>query len=65
MSKIGRKPITIPDGVEVKIDRLNVSAQGPKGELKSNLHTGIIVEMKDSVITVKVKALTKETRALW
>ncbi len=65
MSKIGRKPISIPEGVEVKIDGLVVTAKGPKGELKDTMHKGVNIEIKDSVVEVKVEKPTKETRSLW
>ena len=39
MSRIGRKPITVPAGVEVKIDGHTVTVKGPKGTLTRSLHT--------------------------
>ena len=38
MSRIGRKPIVIPTGVEVKIDGSNITVKGPKGTLDSKIH---------------------------
>ncbi len=53
MSRIGRKPITIPNGVEVKIDGATVSVKGPKGALTQtfNSEMGIAVENNEVVVT--------------
>jgi len=48
MSRIGKKPISIPQGVEVKIEGRKVITKGPKGELSFDLPSGIQFEIKDS-----------------
>lgn len=53
MSRIGNKPINVPDGVEVKIDGHHITVKGPKGTLEKDIHKNITVEMNDKVITVK------------
>lgn len=53
MSRIGKLPITIPGGVEVKLAEGLVSVKGPKGELSQAVDPGMIIEMKDGVITVE------------
>ncbi len=54
MSHIGRLPIQIPDGVEVKVLEDNtVVAKGPKGELSVKVHPDITVEIEDKIIRVK------------
>lgn len=54
MSRIGRMPITVPAGVDVKIDDANViSVKGPKGTLQRNLHKDVIVKVEGNVITVE------------
>ena len=45
MSRIGRKPIVIPAGVEVTIDGTNVTVKGPKGTLNSNIHPLMTVKV--------------------
>lgn len=65
MSRIGKKPITVPQGVEVKIDGLTVTAKGPKGELTFKSHPFIGVELNDGVVTCVVKKKSKMTPALW
>jgi large subunit ribosomal protein L6 len=47
MSRIGRKPITLPKGVTVKIEGNMVAVQGPKGKLETMLPTGIRMEQQD------------------
>ena len=54
MSRIGRMPITVPAGVEVKIEGVNkVTVKGPKGETTQVLHPDMILEMEGNVIYVK------------
>ena len=52
MSRIGRKPIAVPAGVEVKLDGNTVTVKGPKGELTRTVHKNITVEKDGAVITV-------------
>lgn len=59
MSRIGKKPIPVPKGVEVKIDGQNVSVKGSKGELKREIPTQIAVTLEDGTVAV---APTNESR---
>lgn len=53
MSRIGIKPITLPAGVEVKVNDKNlVTVKGPKGELQEQISTLLTIESKDGVVTV-------------
>ena len=52
MSRIGKMPIKIPAGVQVKIDGSTVTVKGPKGELKQTFDSHIKIETKDSQIGV-------------
>lgn len=52
MSRIGRKPINIPAGVEVSINDGVVTVKGPKGTLTQNVHPNITVEVNDNVVSV-------------
>lgn len=65
MSKIGRKIIAIPEGVEVRIEGRKFFAKGPKGSLSLDLHKGIKVEMKDGEISVKKEDGSKDSSAIW
>jgi len=47
MSRIGKKPIALPQGVTVKIEGNTVAVQGPKGKLDTQVPAGITVEQKD------------------
>ena len=63
MSRIGIKPITLPAGVEVKVDGNVVSVKGPKGELQETISSLLTVENKDGVITVSRDGDEAEKRA--
>ena len=52
MSRIGNKPITVPEGVEVKLDGQNLTVKGPKGTLVKELHKNMTVNVEANVITV-------------
>ena len=52
MSRIGNKPITIPDGVEVKIADKTITVKGPKGTLTREINSNINVTLADNTITV-------------
>ena len=53
MSRIGNKPIAIPEGVTVTVDGQKVTVKGPKGTLERVVTEPIKLEVKDNVITVK------------
>ena len=52
MSRIGNKPITVPDGVEVKIDGHKFTVKGPKGTLEREIHKNISLAMEGNEIKV-------------
>jgi large subunit ribosomal protein L6 len=64
MSRIGLKPIEIPQGVEVKVDGQVVTVKGPKGELSKEIHADMIINMEDNVITIARPSDHKDHRAL-
>lgn len=64
MSRIGRLPIAIPDGVEVKIDGQTVSAKGPLGTLSVTVRPEITVKMENGSVVVTRNNEQRETRAL-
>ena len=64
MSRIGRAPITIPAGVEVKVDGSTVTAKGPKGTLTKTMHSNMSIAMEGNVITVTRPNDLKENRSL-
>lgn len=65
MSRIGKKPILIPQGVDVKIDGRDVSVKGPKGELFLKVPFDIKAEIKDGQISVAALKESKSASALW
>lgn len=64
MSRIGKKPIQIPEKVEVKIENGVVKVKGPKGELSYTPHPQTKIEIKDKEITVSRPSDKKFFRAL-
>ena len=52
MSRIGNKPITVPAGVEVKLDGQKITVKGPKGTLEREIHKNMKVSLEGNVITV-------------
>ncbi len=52
MSRIGNKPITVPEGIEVKIEGQKITVKGAKGTLEREVHKNITLEMKDNTINV-------------
>ena len=64
MSRIGRKPITVPAGVEVKVDDANVvTVKGPKGTLTQAIHPNMTIEVSATEINVTRPNDEKEMRA--
>lgn len=65
MSRIGKLPITIPEGVTVAVDKNNVvTVKGPKGELSQEVKGGIEVKIEEKVITLVRPSETKEQRSM-
>ena len=64
MSRIGNKPITVPDGVEVKIDGHKITVKGPKGTLEKEIHKNISLEMAENEVKVTRKNNEPSNRAL-
>ena len=64
MSRIGRKPIAVPAGVEVKIDGSTVTVKGPKGTLTQSFHKDMAITLEGSEILVKRPTDDKEHRSL-
>ena len=64
MSRIGKQPIAIPAGVEVKVDGSTVTVKGPKGTLTNTFHKDIKIELNDGVINVTRPSDVAEHRSL-
>ncbi|MEM5794650.1 MAG: 50S ribosomal protein L6 [Bacillota bacterium] len=64
MSRIGRAPIAIPEGVKVDVKGNVVSVKGPKGELSRELHKDMIIEVANGEILVKRPTEEKQHKSL-
>ncbi len=64
MSRIGKKPVAVPKGVEVKLDGRTMSVKGPKGLVGRTLPEGVKIEVGAAEIVVLPPTRPKETTAL-
>lgn len=64
MSRIGKKPITLPAKVEITIDNQLVTVKGPKGTLSHEVHPDIVVEQEEGQLVVKRTTDQRQHRAL-
>ncbi|MBL42138.1 MAG: 50S ribosomal protein L6 [Rhodospirillaceae bacterium] len=65
MSRIGKIPINIPSGVDVKIDNREISVKGPKGSMSMALVEGVEVKHKESQLSFSPIKEVKNSKALW
>ncbi len=64
MSRIGKKPVEIPSGVDVKLQGMAIKVKGPKGELDWSHPEGVTVSLRDKEIVVERADDSKKNRAL-
>ncbi len=64
MSRIGINPISLPDGVNVKLQGNTIAVKGPKGELKWDMPAGLKVTIEDKNLKVERPSETKQFRSL-
>lgn len=66
MSRIGKKIIEIPQGVEVKITPNMITVKGPKGELSQDIHSSVTITQEENTLKVTVKdPEQRQDKALW
>lgn len=65
MSRIGKQPIILPDGVTASIERNIIIVKGPKGTLTRTIHPDIAVTLDGNTITCSIARAGKQSRALW
>ncbi len=65
MSRIGKKPVSLPQGVSASVSGQTVTAKGPKGELKFVVNDDVLVKMENNQIAVAPVGETKAARAKW
>jgi len=71
VSRVGRLPVTVPSGVQVEIQGMNVRVKGPKGQMERTFASGVTIKMEDGHVVVQrdsdaptIRALHGTTRAL-
>src|SRR5690554_5304693 len=65
MSRVGKNPVAVPDGVDVKIDGVLVTAKGKLGELQYRATEDVQIAMEDGKVTVTPANEGKRARAMW
>ncbi|UUP19401.1 MULTISPECIES: 50S ribosomal protein L6 [Nitratireductor] len=65
MSRIGKKPVPVPQGVTASVEGQTVTAKGPKGELKFVVNDEVLVKMEDGGIAVDPRDQSKDARSKW
>ena len=65
MSRVGRQPIVVPQGVDVSIEGSSVSVKGPKGELQHVLVDAVLAKIDKDNIEIAMREDTREARAMW
>ena len=63
MSRIGKAPIVLPTGVELKVDGPKVAVKGPQGQLEREIHPSVDVAVEGNVVTVVPK--TDDVANFW
>ncbi len=64
MSRVGKQPIDIPEGVDISIDKNRVQVKGPKGELVQEVDPDIKIEVKDNQVMVSRPTDQKRHKAM-
>ena len=65
MSRIGKKPIAVPEGVTPEINGQMVKVKGPKGELSFKVHDDVSVKLENGEITLSPKSQSQTARQIW
>jgi large subunit ribosomal protein L6 len=56
MSRLGKKPIVIPSGTDIKVEGLSIIVKGPQGTLTRKLPENIVISVKDGLLTTSPKS---------
>lgn len=65
MSRIGKKPIIIPEGVEINLQKNHLEVKGPKGKLELVVNGEVTVKNEDGSIIVEKTGKSKKAAAIW
>ena len=64
MSRVGKQPIPVTDGIKISYKDRQITVQGQKGTLGREIHPAVDLEIKDNIVTVVMKRDDRESRAL-
>ncbi len=65
MSRVGKKPIPLPENVNVRVDGATVRVKGPNGELERTLHPSVNAAVADGQVSITPADESRQSRALW
>ncbi len=65
MSRIGKKPVSVPQGVTATVNGQEVTAKGPKGELRFVVNEEVLVKLDGGEISVQPRDESKDARSKW
>jgi len=65
MSRIGKKPVALPQGVTADLQGCDLKVKGPKGELEMVFVDEVLAELENDAITVTPRDKTKRSRSMW
>ena len=65
MSRIGKLPVDLPQGVDVKVSGQKVEIKGPKGQLNREIHPAIEIKLEENQLTVTPRENGQKANALW
>ncbi|MDA4843842.1 50S ribosomal protein L6 [Hoeflea poritis] len=65
MSRIGKKPVSVPAGVTATVEGQKVTAKGPKGELSFVVNDEVLVKMEENQVVVSPVDQSKDSRSKW
>ncbi|GAB5387278.1 MAG: 50S ribosomal protein L6 [Alphaproteobacteria bacterium] len=65
MSRIGKHPVEVPSGVDVKLDGQVLTAKGSLGEMSLRLHDEVAAKLEDGKVTVSPKSNSRVARQQW
>jgi large subunit ribosomal protein L6 len=65
MSRIGKKPVAVPEGITASVDGQTVTIKSPKGERKYVVNEEVLVKMEDGAIAVSPRDQSKDARSKW
>lgn len=65
MSRVGKLPVAVPEGVMVEINGLSLNVKGPKGSLNKTFKGNISIMLENNSVVVTPKDQEKQTRAMW